>query len=114
MSSSVTREMRCSTGDFGDAASALLFSVVWLANPETAADLPRRRSRFSVLENQRVFNEAWIPFSLAELGDDESIAVTDVLGFVPYLTEKWPPGGKPHRVEFQRGPRKPPPAWTAG
>lgn len=46
-----------------------------------------------------LFNEKWIPFSLAELGDDESLPIDDADAYVPYLLEKWPPGGKPHRVE---------------
>ncbi|MGV7586364.1 hypothetical protein PJI74_01350 [Mycobacterium kansasii] len=56
-----------------------------------------------------LFNEKWVPYSLADLGDDESLPVDDPDPYIPYLTEKWPEGGKPNRVEFQRGPRKPPP-----
>lgn len=56
-----------------------------------------------------LFNEKWIPFSLAELGDDESLPIDDPAEYIPYLTEKWPQDGRPNRVEFQRGPRKPPP-----
>lgn len=49
--------------------------------------------------------EVWVPFCLDELADDESIALTDVDGFVPYLTEKWPEGGRPHRVELTKDGR---------
>lgn len=56
-----------------------------------------------------MFNEQWVPYSLRDLPEGESIALTDLDGFIPYLTEKWPPGGKPHRLEMQKGPRKPPP-----
>ncbi|WP_165704805.1 hypothetical protein, partial [Mycobacteroides abscessus] len=34
----------------------------------------------------------------------------DVEGFIPYLTERWPPNGRPHHVELlQVDGRKPPP-----
>ncbi|MBE5488559.1 hypothetical protein E3G71_001060 [Mycobacteroides abscessus] len=57
-----------------------------------------------------MFNEARIPFSLSDLPEGESIALTDVEGFIPYLTEKWPPNGRPHHVElFEPSGRKPPP-----
>ncbi|AYM40362.1 MULTISPECIES: hypothetical protein [Mycobacteroides] len=53
-----------------------------------------------------LFNEKWIPFSLADLGDDESLPIDDASEYVPYLLERWPEGGKPNRVEFtQPGPR---------
>ncbi|WP_255773545.1 hypothetical protein [Mycobacteroides abscessus] len=57
-----------------------------------------------------MFNEARIPFDLSDLPEGESIALSDVEGFVPYLTEKWPPNGRPHHVELlQADGRKPPP-----
>lgn len=46
-----------------------------------------------------MFNEAWIPFSLAELADGETLPIDDADAYVPYLIERWPPGGRPHRVE---------------
>lgn len=52
-----------------------------------------------------MFNEQWVPYSLADLPEDESILLTDLDGFIPYLTERWPEGGKPHRHEMQKGPR---------
>ncbi|MBF9519562.1 hypothetical protein [Mycobacteroides chelonae] len=58
-------------------------------------------------------NEVWVPFNLDDLADDESIPLTDVDGFVPYLTEKWPPSGRPHRVELSREGR-PNPKGTDG
>lgn len=30
-----------------------------------------------------MFNEVWVPYSLADLSDDESIAITDADGSVP-------------------------------
>lgn len=54
------------------------------------------------------FTEKWVPFSLAELSPDESIPLRDPEEFVPYLTEKWPKGGRPHRVELQRDRRSNP------
>ncbi|MBE5513739.1 Uncharacterised protein [Mycobacteroides abscessus subsp. abscessus] len=56
-----------------------------------------------------MFNEQWVPYSLADLPEDESILLTDLDGFIPYLTEKWPPGGKPHRMEMLKGSRPNPP-----
>ncbi|MBE5469535.1 hypothetical protein [Mycobacteroides abscessus] len=56
-----------------------------------------------------LFNEKWVPYSLADLGDDESLPVDDPDPYIPYLTEKWPEGGKPNRVEFRQGPRQNPP-----
>ncbi|OBK70035.1 hypothetical protein A5654_11660 [Mycolicibacterium fortuitum] len=61
---------------------------------------------FSVLENQRVYNEVRVPFSLDDLPEGESIALHDVDGFIPYLTERWPEGGRPDRVEIS-GPGAP-------
>ncbi|MGV0740640.1 hypothetical protein ABQF35_30240 [Mycobacterium syngnathidarum] len=48
------------------------------------------------------FTETWVPFNLDDLPDGESIALSYVDGFVPYLSEKWPPAGRPHRVEMQK------------
>lgn len=65
--------------------------------------IPRRVASpqaFSVLENQRVYNEVRVPFSLDDLPEGESIALRDVDGFIPYLTERWPEGGRPDRVEW--------------
>lgn len=56
-----------------------------------------------------LFNEVWVPYSLEDLPEGESIALDDLDGFVPYLTERWPAGGRPHRVEMLRGPRPNPP-----
>lgn len=56
-----------------------------------------------------LFNEKWVPYSLEDLPEGESIALDDLDGFVPYLTERWPEGGKPHRMEMQKGPRQNPP-----
>ncbi len=57
-----------------------------------------------------MFNEARIPFNLADLPDGESLALHDVEGFIPYLTERWPQGGRPHHIElFEPSGRKPPP-----
>ncbi|MDO3352086.1 hypothetical protein [Mycobacteroides abscessus] len=57
-----------------------------------------------------MFNEARIPFDLSDLPEGESIALSDVEGFIPYLTERWPPNGRPHHVELlQVDGRKPPP-----
>ncbi|SHX67438.1 Uncharacterised protein [Mycobacteroides abscessus subsp. abscessus] len=56
-----------------------------------------------------MFNEQWVPYSLRDLPEGESIALTDLDGFIPYLTEKWPEGGKPHRMEMLKGPRPNPP-----
>lgn len=65
---------------------------------------------FSVLENQSVFNEVKVPFSLADLPDGESLALHDVDAFIPYLIERWPPNGRPHHIElFEPSGRKPPP-----
>jgi hypothetical protein len=49
--------------------------------------------------------EVWVPFCLDELTPAESIPLRDVDGFIPYLTERWPTGGRPHRVELQRDGR---------
>ncbi|MGP4057795.1 hypothetical protein ACTWP6_23720 [Mycobacterium sp. 4D054] len=59
------------------------------------------------------FHEKWVPFSLAELSPDESIPMSDPDAFVPYLTERWPEGGSPHRVELSKGGR-PNPTGTDG
>lgn len=57
-----------------------------------------------------MYNEIRIPFSLDDLPTGESIALSDVDGFIPYLTKKWPPGGRPDRVEMEApGGRKLPP-----
>lgn len=56
-----------------------------------------------------LFNEKWVPYNLDDLPEGESILLTDLDGFIPYLTEKWPEGGKPHRMEMQKGPRPNPP-----
>lgn len=50
-------------------------------------------------------NEVWVPFDLSELTDAESLALSDVDAFIPYLTEKWPEGGRPHRVELSKDGR---------
>lgn len=64
---------------------------------------------FSVLENQSVFNEVKVPFSLADLPDGESLDLRDVDAFIPYLIERWPPNGRPHHIElFEPSGRKPP------
>lgn len=49
--------------------------------------------------------EVWVPFSLAELSTAESIPLRDPEEFIPYLTQKWPPSGRPHRVELRKGDR---------
>ncbi|WP_018601004.1 hypothetical protein [Mycobacterium sp. 155] len=54
-------------------------------------------------------DEVWIPFSLAELAADESLPFDDPDAYIPYLIEKWPPGGKPHRVEHYLPELAPPP-----
>ncbi|WP_458317892.1 hypothetical protein [Mycolicibacterium brisbanense] len=59
------------------------------------------------------FTETWVPFSLDELTPAESIPLRDVDAFIPYLTEKWPPSGRPHRVELFKGDR-PNPRGTDG
>lgn len=53
-----------------------------------------------------MFNEVRVPFSLDDLPEGESIALSDVDGFIPYLTQRWPDGGPPHRVEMS-GPGDP-------
>ncbi|MBX8688067.1 hypothetical protein GO011_11580 [Mycobacterium sp. 20091114027_K0903767] len=53
-----------------------------------------------------MFNEQRIPFSLDDLPEGESIALHDVDGFIPYLTQRWPEGGRPDRVEIS-GPGAP-------
>lgn len=56
-----------------------------------------------------MFNEVKIPFDLSDLPEGVSIALSDVEGFVPYLTEEWPPNGRPHHIElFEPSGRKPP------
>lgn len=47
-----------------------------------------------------MYNEVRVPFSLDDLPEGESIALRDVDGFIPYLTERWPEGGRPDRVEW--------------
>lgn len=51
------------------------------------------------------FTETWVPFCSDELTPAESIALTDVEGSIPYLTEKWPEGDRPHRVEMSKDGR---------
>ncbi|SKM39558.1 Uncharacterised protein [Mycobacteroides abscessus subsp. abscessus] len=46
-----------------------------------------------------MFHEKWVPYSLEDLPAGESIRLDDLDGFIPYLLERWPEGGKPHRVE---------------
>ncbi|MDO3108649.1 hypothetical protein [Mycobacteroides abscessus] len=53
-----------------------------------------------------MYNEVRVPFSLDDLPGGESIALHDVDGFIPYLTERWPEGGRPDRVEIS-GPGAP-------
>ncbi len=50
-------------------------------------------------------NEKWIPFCLDELAPADSLPLHDPEEFIPYLTERWPPDGRPHRVELQRDGR---------
>ncbi|SIG32636.1 hypothetical protein [Mycobacteroides abscessus] len=61
-----------------------------------------------------MFNEVKIPFSLADLPDGESLALHDVDAFIPYLTQKWPPNGRPHHVELFEPSGRKPPAGTDG
>ncbi|CPR69729.1 hypothetical protein [Mycobacteroides abscessus] len=49
--------------------------------------------------------EVWVPFNLAELSAAESIPLSDPDEFVPYLTQRWPSGGRPHRVELSKDGR---------
>jgi hypothetical protein len=49
-----------------------------------------------------VFNEVWVPFSAADMPEGESIGAFDVDAHIPYLTEKWPKDGRPHRVALQK------------
>ncbi|UQE74022.1 hypothetical protein MYK68_14940 [Gordonia sp. PP30] len=57
-----------------------------------------------------MLNEVKVPFSLADLPDGEEIALHDVEGFIPFLTERWPANGRPHHIElFEPSGRKPPP-----
>lgn len=58
-------------------------------------------------------SEVWVPFNLDDLAPAESIPLSDVDAFVPFLTERWPPSGRPHRVELRRGDR-PNPAGIDG
>lgn len=58
-------------------------------------------------------NEKWIPFNLDDLPEADSLPLRDPEEFVPYLTERWPTGGRPHRVELQRDGR-PNPRGTDG
>lgn len=56
-----------------------------------------------------MFNEVRVPFSLSDLPDGESLDLRDVDAFIPYLTERWPPNGRPHHIElFEPSGRKPP------
>lgn len=50
-------------------------------------------------------SEVWVPFCLDDLAETESLPLTDVDAFIPYLTAKWPPSGRPHRVELSRDGR---------
>lgn len=52
-----------------------------------------------------MFNEVRVAFSLDDLPEGESIALSDVEGFIPYLIEKRP-GGRRRRVEIS-GPGDP-------
>lgn len=57
-----------------------------------------------------MFNEVRVPFSLSDLPDDEELPLADVDAFIPYLTQRWPPNGRPHHIElFEPSGRKPPP-----
>ncbi|OCB56523.1 hypothetical protein A5722_13940 [Mycobacterium vulneris] len=47
-------------------------------------------------------SEIWVPFCLDELTPAESIPLSDVDAFVPFLTQRWPTGGRPHRAELSR------------
>lgn len=58
-------------------------------------------------------SEVWVPFNLDDLPNAESLPLTDVDTFIPYLTERWPTGGRPHRVELRKGDR-PNPKGTDG
>lgn len=51
------------------------------------------------------FTEKWIPFSLSDLAETDSLSLSDVDAFVPYLAERWPADGRPHRVELNRDGR---------
>ncbi|WP_079634568.1 hypothetical protein [Mycobacteroides abscessus] len=56
-----------------------------------------------------MFNEVRVPFSLSDLPDDEELPLADVDAFIPYLTQRWPPNGRPHHIElFEPSGRKPP------
>lgn len=59
------------------------------------------------------FIETWVPFSLAELSDADSLPLSDPEEFIPFLTGRWPAGGRPHRVELRKGDR-PNPRGTDG
>lgn len=69
---------------------------------------------FSVLENQLVFNEARIPFSLTDLPDGEELPLHDVDAFIPYLLERWPAAARPHHIELLQADGRKPPAGTDG
>lgn len=43
-----------------------------------------------------------------------SFALADVDGFIPYLLERWPGGGRPHHVELLQGDGQPPPEGVDG
>lgn len=59
------------------------------------------------------FNEVWVPYCLDDLAEGESIPLSAVDDFVPYLTGTWPAGGRPHRAEMNREGR-PNPRGTDG
>ncbi|OHU33354.1 hypothetical protein BKG79_22390 [Mycobacteroides chelonae] len=59
------------------------------------------------------FTEVWIPFSLSDLPEADSLPLSDTEAFIPYLTQRWPPSGRPHRVELRRDGR-PNPKGTDG
>lgn len=62
-----------------------------------------------------MFHEKWVPYSLEDLPEGESIRLDDLDGFIPYLTQKWPEGGRPHRHEvMQPGPPRPNPVGVDG
>ncbi|QIP38018.1 hypothetical protein G9444_0774 [Rhodococcus erythropolis] len=61
-----------------------------------------------------MLNEVRIPFSLSDLPVGEELPLSDVDAFIPYLTEKWPAGGRPHHVELLQGDGRKPPAGIDG
>lgn len=53
----------------------------------------------------------WIPFNLDDLEPDDFLPLSDPDSFIPFLTQRWPTGGRPHRVELSRDGRANPAAW---